>query len=64
MRTKRNPIFRDWYASTWRLLSVLILASCGNGEEGAVNVNLGLLHPTPENIPDITDSLFLLLEPS
>jgi hypothetical protein len=27
-------------------------------------VNLGLLHPTPENIPEVTDPLFVLQEPS
>ncbi len=61
MSTQPNLVFRDWYALTWRLLSVLILASCGSGKEG---VDLGLLHPTPENIPEVTDPLFLLQEPS
>ncbi|MXY07042.1 MAG: hypothetical protein F4058_05145 [Rhodothermaceae bacterium] len=64
MSTQRNPVFRDCYALTWRLLFVLILASCGDGEGGAGSVNLGLLHPTPENIPEVTDPLFLLQEPS
>ncbi len=61
MITQLPSLFRDLCA-TWPLLVVLILMSCGNNEEDVATVTMGTLHPTPENIPTITDPLFLLQE--